>query len=80
MKSDAFFIHVYRLINIVEDTFTCRFLWFAVFAGALILFIGQVGSRMNVFFEHKTNVAVTLKYVKQIEFPSVTVCNQNSYR
>ena len=60
--------------------FFCRILWFTAFAAAIILFVGQVGSRMAVFFEHKTNVAVTVKYVKEIEFPSVTVCNQNSYR
>ena len=80
MNREAFSTHVYCLVNVVKDTRTCRLLWLAVFTGALILFIGQVGSRMEVFFEYKTNVAVTLKYAKQIEFPSVTLCNQNSYR
>ena len=60
--------------------FVYRILWFTAFAAAIILFVGQVGSRVAVFFEHKTNVAVKIKYVKQIEFPSVTICNQNSYR
>ena len=62
------------------EIFVHRILWFSAFAAAIILFVGQVGSRVAVFFEHKTNVAVKVKYVKQIEFPSVTICNQNSYR
>ena len=59
---------------------TCRFMWFVVFAAAIILFAAQVGKRVVVFFEHKTNVAVSVKYVKQIKFPTVTIYNQNSYR
>ena len=66
--------------DITGQKCTCRFLWFIAFAAAIILFAGQVGNRVAVFFEYKTNVAVTVKYVKQIEFPSVTICNQNNCR
>ena len=45
-----------------------------------MLFIGQVGNRVAVFFQYKTNVAVKVKYLKAIDFPCVTVCNQNNFR
>ena len=45
-----------------------------------MLFIGQVGNRVTVFFQYKTNVAVKVKYLKAIDFPSVTICNQNNFR
>ena len=51
-----------------------------VVAAAIFLFVAQVGTRVAVFFQYKTNVAVKNKYVKEIEFPAVTVCNQNNYR
>ena len=45
-----------------------------------MIFIGQVGNRVAVFFQYKTNVAVKVKYLKEIDFPSVTICNQNNFR
>ena len=51
-----------------------------VVAAAVTLFIAQVATRVAVFFEYKTNVAVKVKYVKEIDFPSVTICNQNNFR
>ena len=57
-----------------------RFLWLGVVATAIFLFVAQVGTRVAVFFEYNTIVAVKVKYVKEIEFPSVTICNQNNYR
>ena len=47
---------------------------------AVGVFVGQVGTRTAVYFQRKTNVDVKVEYVEQIDFPSVTICNQNSYR
>ncbi len=47
---------------------------------AIGLFLFQVGMRISDFFEHKTSVDVKLKYVTKVDFPAVTVCNQNSFR
>ncbi len=47
---------------------------------AILLFVAQVGQRMAVYFQYKTNVAVEVKYTDTITFPSVTICNQNNYR
>ena len=47
---------------------------------AIGIFVGQVGTRIAVYFQYKTNVDVKVKYVDEIDFPSVTICNQNNYR
>ena len=57
-----------------------RFLWLGVVTAAIVIFIGQVGNRVAVFFQYKTNVAVKVKYLKAIDYPSVTICNQNNFR
>ena len=47
---------------------------------AVTLFVAQVGQRMAVYFQYKTNVDVEVKYVETVDFPSVTICNQNNYK
>ena len=69
-----------QIINIINNTYNYRFLWFLVVMVAVLLFVGQVGMRVAVYFQYKSNVAVKVNYVDQIEFPSVTICNQNNYR
>ena len=46
----------------------------------MLLFVGQVGTRIDVYFQYKSNVAVKVTYADEIDFPSVTICNQNNYR
>ena len=57
-----------------------RILWVIAVAWSLTFFFLQVGQRIQVYFDYKTTVSVTVKYVNNIDFPSVTICNQNSYR
>ena len=57
-----------------------RFLWLGVVVAAIAVFVGQVSERIVVYYQYKTNVAVTVNYVDRIDFPSVTICNQNNYR
>ena len=47
---------------------------------AVLIFVVQVSQRTVVYFQYKTNVAVEVKYIDKITFPSVTICNQNNYR
>ena len=35
---------------------------------------------MTAYFEYKSNVDVKITYVDEIDFPAVTVCNQNNRR
>ncbi len=51
-----------------------------IVAVSVSLFVAQVGQRVAVYFQYKTNVDVQVKYVDVIDFPAVTVCNQNNFR
>ncbi len=62
------------------NEFHCRCAWFLAVSLAVLTFVAQVGNRMTVFFKYRTNVDVKINYVDKIEFPAVTVCNQNNYR
>ncbi len=57
-----------------------RVLWFVAVLVAVTLFLYQVGMRTQQYFQYNTNINVEVKFEPQLEFPSVTVCNQNSFR
>ena len=57
-----------------------RLLWFGCVVSAAILFTSQVIIRSVDYFEHETNVNVELIYDSQVQFPAVTLCNQNNFR
>lgn len=40
----------------------------------------QVIDRARVYFQYDTNTNVEVVYVDKVEFPSITICNQNNYR
>ena len=60
--------------------FIIRFLWFFVILIGVTLFAYQVTDRIIVYYQRNTNVDVAVKYVPSVEFPSVTICNQNQFR
>ena len=62
------------------DLLAFRILWFLVVAAATVLFVAQVGLRIRDYFDYSTNVGVDVKFVPKIEFPSVTICNENNHR
>ena len=72
------------MLNIFQDSkFHIRFfriLWFFVVVIGLTLFVYQVTDRIIVYYQRNTNVDVAVKYVPSVEFPSVTICNQNQFR
>ena len=55
-------------------------LWCGVVLLAIGLFVGQVAYRIAAYFQYKSNVDVKVKYVDEMDFPAVTICNQNNYR
>ncbi len=59
-----------------------RILWFLIVGVASGLWIYQVGERTAVYLQHKSNVDVKVVYPESgaVQFPSVTICNQNNYR
>ena len=60
--------------------FVIRILWFFVVVIGVTLFVYQVTDRIIVYYQRNTNVDVEVKYVSSVEFPSVTICNQNQFR
>ena len=60
--------------------FIIRILWLFVVVTGVTLFAYQVTDRIIVYYQRNTNVDVEVKYVSSVEFPSVTICNQNQFR
>ena len=60
--------------------FVIRILWFLVVITGVMLFTYQVTDRVIVYYQRNTNVDVVVKYFPSVEFPSVTICNQNKFR
>ena len=45
-----------------------------------MVFGGYYWSNVILYYQRNTNVDVEVKYVLSVEFPSVTICNQNQFR
>ena len=56
------------------------FCGFFVVVIGVTLFVYQVTDRTIVYYQRNTNVDVAVKYVPSVEFPNVTICNQNQFR
>ena len=55
-------------------------IWFVCVVAAITLFSVQVIERSREYFRYRSNVNVEMIYADEVEFPSVTICNQNNYR
>ena len=74
---------VFRLFSLLLASHCINFfriLWFFVVIVGVMLFAYQVTDRIMVYYQRNTNVDVEVKYVPSVEFPSVTICNQNQFR
>ena len=57
-----------------------RLMWSLCVVAACLIFVLQVVLRVSVYLEYNTNVDVEKVYMKKVPFPTVTVCNQNTFR
>ena len=57
-----------------------RLIWLLLVTGAIAAFCLLVVWRIDAYRDDKTNVAVKINYENSLDFPAVTLCNQNSYR
>ena len=84
LTQDLYFSGVGTVLfqKLVSDMvyFIIRILWFFVVIIGVTLFGYQVTDRIIVYYQRNTNVDVEVKYVSSVEFPSVTICNQNQFR
>ena len=55
-----------------------RILWVAVVIGAVIFFSIQVKDRITAYLKHDSIVNYEARYTEKLEYPTVTICNQNT--
>ncbi|XP_078089675.1 bile acid-sensitive ion channel-like [Mustelus asterias] len=59
---------------------TRRVFWMLIVFGCVIVVFSQITQCFIRYFSWPTSTSVTIKYVEQIEFPAVTLCNLNRYQ
>ncbi|XP_052769455.1 acid-sensing ion channel 4-B-like isoform X2 [Mya arenaria] len=71
--------HGIRYIS--SSTAWCRrIMWLLFVLGCLTAVILQIIDRVNYFYSWPLNVNVKINYNQTLEFPAVTICNQNAFR
>ena len=61
-------------------SFFPRIFWVVTVVASMVFCIVQVGIRTSDYLRYDTNIDIELKFVNQVPFPAVTICNQNAYR
>ena len=72
-------IKIFSIIFFIK-LFLNRGIWLLVVLTALSVFVIQVGIRTGNYLEYKTTLDVTQLYKDKLEFPAITICNQNMHR
>jgi len=57
-----------------------RFLWLLIILGFFTLFLFLISTKLKELLSHPKNVDVSVEYKHDLQFPSVTVCNNNKFR
>ena len=60
--------------------FIFRILWVLVVIGAIIFFSMQVKDRIAAYLRHESIVNFEVRYTDKLEYPAITICNQNTFR
>ena len=56
-----------------------RTVWILCVVTAIVFFIYQVSDRAMTYLDYNTTVSVNIRYMNQVPFPAVTLCNINSF-
>ncbi|CAD5126520.1 DgyrCDS14629 [Dimorphilus gyrociliatus] len=72
--------HGIKNIFAKESSLFRRIGWILIVFGAIFLFIFQVVKRGLDYSKKEVTDSVQVIYAKSLQFPSVTVCNQNQFR
>lgn len=68
---------------LVQDSFIsgcCRIIWFLVLLTTLSIFLALVIQNIITLCRHPKTVGVEINYNSTMAFPTLTVCNQNTFR
>ena len=58
----------------------CRFLWILMILAALIIFLYYLSDRLIQYFKYEKVISVEESYVDQMEYPAITLCDQNTFK
>ena len=57
-----------------------RVLWIAMILAALAVFMYYLSDRLILYFEYQKTVNVEVNYVDSMEFPAISICNENVFK
>ncbi|CAD5125371.1 DgyrCDS13610 [Dimorphilus gyrociliatus] len=72
--------HGVRFITSSTPWFIRRILWFLSCSTALGIFAWFVNDRLSHFRDKPRSVNVEVIFTRSVDFPDITICNQNSFR
>ncbi|ELU17336.1 hypothetical protein CAPTEDRAFT_187477 [Capitella teleta] len=55
-------------------------IWMVIVLSALGGLVYYVADRVNVYLRYDTNINVIVNYIDDMDFPAVTICNQNAFK
>ncbi|KAL5021784.1 hypothetical protein ScPMuIL_000939 [Solemya velum] len=78
--NDTTTFHGYRYVFGKEIGIGRRFIWLLILMLFMALMLVQVSERIQYYYTWPVTVDFRVKYDNILEFPAVTICNQNTYR
>ena len=57
-----------------------RYIWLTIVLTVVTLFIVQVSLRVIDYLDYNASINMNVVYEDQLDFPAVTICNQNKFR
>ena len=79
-RNSGFNAHEIFLNHIITWLVFFRILWICVLVGAAIFFVFYISNSLVEYFDYPKTVNVEIEYTERLEFPAVTVCNENLAR
>lgn len=61
-------------------TFVCRIFWIVLLLACLAVLVYQIVDRVTHFYSYPVTVNVKVNYNTTLDFPAVTICNQNAFK
>ena len=60
--------------------FLHRVIWGILVLTAIGIFLANMINRLEYYFSYQKTINVEVEYLDEIEFPAVTICNENQYK
>ena len=63
-----------------QERFILRSAWVLIYIGVIACLVTQFGNLIQKYFNYPTDIDIVIISKPQLEFPAVTVCNENPLR